>query len=62
MRFVARLQGDLDDGPVRAFEPGGRPLQPQSPNVLVQRLAHHAAKDAVKMVRREMGDPGVLVQ
>src|SRR5262249_10164747 len=53
---------DSRHGLVGSLEALGGAFQPQPPNVLHDRFAHHAAEDAVKMERGEMGNAGEVVE
>ncbi len=62
VRLVPGVQRELDDRPIAHLQLPGGPFEPQPADVLADRLAHHAAKDAVKMKRREVGHARQFLQ
>jgi len=62
VRVVTGLEGKVGHGVILELETVCGAFETQAADMLLNRFANQAAEDAVKVVRRETGDAGQIVQ
>ena len=59
--LITGIKGNLRDRLIRRLQSACCPLQPQATHMLRHRFADHPAKHMMKMIWREMCQPGKIV-